>query len=77
MNEIPKPEVLFNFSDTTLQALLMASLDRESRLIKAAKESWQAAVREEAIALVAEWFLKHKAEIAEQAGIPVDVREVA
>lgn len=77
MNEIPKPEILFDFSDTTLQDLLMKSLDRESRLIRTAKDAWQAAVREEAIALVAEWFLKHRAKLVEEAGIPVDAREVA
>lgn len=65
MNELPKPKLLLDWSDTTLHALLLASLDRESRFIKTSKECWQAAVREEAIALLVEYFLKHKEELRE------------
>lgn len=63
MNELPKPELLLNWSDKTLHDLLLASLDRESRLIKTAKESFQAAVREEAIALLVEYVLKYRGEL--------------
>lgn len=76
MNELPKPELFLNWSEKTLQDLLLASLDRESRLIKTAKECWQAAVREEAIALVAEYFLKYRAEIEERLE-SLEVRKIA
>lgn len=76
MNSLPAPDLVLNLSDTTLQDLLMASLDRRSRHMKAAKISLEEASREEAIALVAEYFLKYREELAGRSE-PLEVRKIA
>jgi hypothetical protein len=76
MNEIPKPEELFGYSRTTLQDLQIASLDRAARALKAAKHSWNEAVREEAIAAVAAYFLEHREGMLEAARRTVEVQSV-
>lgn len=76
MNEIPKPEKLFEFSERTLQDLLMASRDRSARHLKAAKASWHEAVIEEAIAITAQYFLEHRAQMLEQARLTIEAQTV-
>jgi hypothetical protein len=67
MNEIPKPEYLFEVSEMTLQDLQLSSLDRSARQLKAAKIAWGEAVREAAIATVAQYFLEERRGILEMA----------
>ena len=76
MNEIPKPEKLFDFSDQSLQDLQLASLDRSARHLKAAKAAWNEAVREEAIAIAAQYFLENRHQIVEQARLTMDIQVV-
>jgi hypothetical protein len=74
MSEIPVPELLFDFSRTTLQDLQIASLDRAARSLKAAKAAWNEAVREEAIGLIAAYFLEHREAILENARRTIEVK---
>ena len=60
MSELPEPNVLFDFSKRTLQDLVITSLDRAARHRKAAKAAWDEAVRDEAIGLLASYFLEHR-----------------
>ncbi len=74
MSELPVPDLLFDFSRTTLQDLQIASLDRAARHLKNAKYSWNEAVREEAIAVVARYFLEHREGILEAARRTVEIK---
>ena len=74
MSELPSPELLFDFSHRTLQDLQIASLDRAARSLKAAKAAWNDAVREEAIGLIAAYFVEHRDAILETARQTVEVK---
>lgn len=74
MSEIPKPEILFEFSKNTLQDLQIASLDRAARHLKQAKLSWNEAVREEAIGLIAAYFLEHREGMLETARATIELK---
>lgn len=76
MNEIPKPELLFDFSRNTLQDLQIASLDRAARHLKQAKLSWNEAVREEAIGLIAAYFLEHREGMLDRARATIELEKV-
>jgi hypothetical protein len=76
MNEIPKPEMLFELSRNTLQDLQIASLDRAARHLKQAKAAWNEAVREEAIGLLAAYFLEHRAGMLERARETIEMEKV-
>lgn len=76
MNEIPSPEYLFDVSEMTLQDLQLSSFDRSARHLKAAKAAWNEAVREEAIALLAQYFLKGRGEILEKARLTLEGQAV-
>lgn len=76
MNDIPDPEFLFDVSQTTLQDLQLASLDRSARHLKAAKANWNEAVREEAIALVAAYFFENRSQILERARLTLEAQAV-
>jgi hypothetical protein len=76
LNEIPAPELLFDFSNHSLQDLQMASFDRSARNLKAAKSAWNEAVREEAIALVAAYFLEYREAMLEAARRTVEMQTV-
>lgn len=74
MNELPKPELMFDFSHNTLRDLQMASLDRAARHLKSAKLAWNEAVREEAIGVLALYFLQHREEMLEAARRTIEVK---
>jgi hypothetical protein len=76
VNEIPKPELLFDLSRNSLQDLQIASLDRAARHLKQAKLSWNEAVREEAIGLIAAYFLEHRDTMLETARTTLEVKSV-
>lgn len=76
MNEIPKPAMLFDVSRLFLQDLVMASLDRSSRHLKAAKISWTEAVQEQAIAIAAQYFLENREEMQERARHTLDMQSL-
>ena len=72
--EIPKPDLMFDFSRNSLQDLRIASLDRAARHLKAAKLSWNEAVREEATGLIAAYFLEYREWMLETARQTVEVK---
>lgn len=74
MSDLPKPELLFDFSHRTLQDLQIASLDRAARSLKAAKAAWNEAVREEATGLIAAYFIEHRESILEAARQTIEVK---
>ena len=74
MSELPDPQLMFDFSKRTLQDLQIASLDRAARHLKNAKAAWNEAVREEAMGLLAAYFLEHGPAILEQARGTVEVK---
>lgn len=74
MSDLPIPELLFDFSRTTLQDLQIASLDRAARSLKAAKAAWNEAVREEALGLIAAYFIEHREAMLENARRTVEVK---
>lgn len=76
MNDIPSPEFLFDTSKNTLQDLQMASLDRAARHLKQAKHSWNEAVREEAIAVVAEYLLRYRDAMLERARATIEMEKL-
>lgn len=76
MSDIPKPEVMFDFSDRTLMDLQLASLDRAARHLKAAKAAWHEAVTEQAIAVVARYFLDHRAAMLQTMRETIEVQSV-
>lgn len=76
MSDLPKPELLFDFSDRTLQDLQIASLDRSARHLKAAKAAWNEAVSEQATALIARYFLEYRAAMIERMRDTIDVQSV-
>src|SRR5437879_5298009 len=75
-NDLPKPELLFDLSKMTLGDLQMWSLDRSSRHLKAAKAAWHEAVREQATALLAAYFLEYRSEMLERARLTVEAQTV-
>lgn len=75
-DDMPKPELLFDLSKMTLGDLQMWSLDRSSRHLKAAKAAWHEAVREQATALLAAYFLEYRQQMLETARHTVEVQTV-
>lgn len=83
--EMPTIEWLFDCSDTTLQDLELAALNRAQRHMKALKADTEAAVNQLATAEVARYMRDHREEIIEvarrtiaaQAVIPFPVRKRA
>lgn len=67
---------MFDFSDRTLQDLQLASLDRSSRHLKAAKAAWNEAVTEQAIAMLARYFLEYRAAMLERMRDTIEVQSV-
>ena len=63
--EFPPLDWLFDCSDTTLQDLELAALNRSSRHMKAAKADWTAAVHQMATAELAKYLREHREEILE------------
>lgn len=76
MSDLPKPELLFDFSDRTLQDLLLASQDRASRHLKAARAAWNEALQEQATAIVARYFLEYRAAMLDRMRETIDVQSV-
>jgi hypothetical protein len=74
MSDLPDPELLFDLSCASLQALQMSSLDRAARHLKAAKAEWNSAVREEAMGVLAEYFIAKREEILTRARATLDVQ---
>lgn len=74
MSDLPSPDVLFDFSKHSLQDLQIASLDRAARHLKSAKAAWNEAVREEAIGILAAYFVEHRAELLRAAQGTLDVQ---
>ena len=74
LSGLPDPQLMFDFSKRTLQDLQIASLDRAARHLKNAKAAWNEAVREEAMGLLAAYFLEHGPAILEQARGTVEVK---
>jgi hypothetical protein len=64
---LPSLEFLFECSDTSLQDLELAALDRSAQRLKAAKAEWNEAVSQLAAAEVARYFREHRREILERA----------
>src|SRR5580704_14248523 len=64
---LPSLEWLLDCSESSLQDLEMAALDRGSRRLKAAKAEWHEAVAQFANAEIARYFRDHRGEILEQA----------
>lgn len=65
--EMPPIEWLLDCSETTLQDLELAALNRSSRHLKAAKADWSAAVTQMATAELAKYLRKHRNEMLELA----------
>jgi hypothetical protein len=65
--EMPPIEWLLDCSDTTLQDLELAALNRSSRHMKAAKADWNAAVDQAATAELARYLREHREKILELA----------
>ena len=76
MSELPSPDLLFDFSDRTLQDLQLASLDRAARHLKAAKAAWSEAVSEQATAALARYFLEYRAAMLERMRETIEVQSV-
>lgn len=73
---LPSPDVLFGMSKTSLQDLLLAGWDRSSRHLKAARISWDEAVREQAIVLLAEYLLEYREAFLDQARRTIEPQSV-
>lgn len=69
-------EFLLDASDQTLRDTQLASLDRGSRHLKAAKVSWNAAIDEFVNAELAAIFRERRAEILERARQELDAQSV-
>jgi hypothetical protein len=69
-------EFLFNASEQTLMDAQLASFDRGSRHLKAAKVAWNAAIDEFVAAEMAAIFRERRAEILERARQTLDAQSV-
>lgn len=69
-------EFLLNASDQTLTDSQLASLDRGTRHLKAAKVSWNAAIDEFVNAELSTIFRERRAEILERARQSLDAQSV-
>lgn len=74
MNNIPDFEVIFGLSDTSLRDLVLSSRDRASRHLKVAKNEWHAASMDEATALAAEYVLRAREKMLEEARKTLEVQ---
>jgi hypothetical protein len=63
--EMPPIDWLMDCSETTLQDLELAALNRSARHMKAAKADWHAAVNQMATAELARYLREHRKEILE------------
>jgi hypothetical protein len=73
---LPSVESLFECSEQFLQDLQLASLDRGTRRLKAAKIEWNEAVNEFANAEVAAYLRAHREEILDMARRTVEAQTV-
>ena len=74
--EMPTIEWLFDCSDTTLQDLELASLNRAQRHMKALKADTEAAVNQLATAEVARYMREHREEMIEMARKTIEGQRV-
>ena len=74
--ELPSIEWLFDCSDTTLQDLELAALNRAQRHMKALKADTEAAVNQLATAEVARYMREHREEMIEIARKTIEGQRV-
>lgn len=70
----PKLEWLLESSDSSLQSLELACLNRSQQALKVARIESEEALAQRAMAELARWLLENRRELIRQAGITVEAQ---